>query len=132
MVGSSAVVMATGHRPVVGGRQLTLIAQSVVVRELPVVFGLHDRGLGAHGVLADRDSADRADGSAVVRVPVRKQHSAQEGHRRQAGEAERGIHEDRAPGVHLASAAARGLRGWGPESHLGVLVLAGPGKARRG
>jgi len=68
----------------------------------------------------------------VIRIPVGEQHSAEKGYRGQAGDAEGGIQDDRAPGIHLAGAAARGLRGWGPKGHLGVLVLAGPGKARRG
>jgi hypothetical protein len=68
----------------------------------------------------------------MVRVPVGEQHASQQCHGRKAGESEGNVEEDRAPRVHLAGSAARGFRSGWPEGHLGVLVRADPGEARRG
>ena len=88
-----------------------LIAEHLVVRGQALVAGQVHRGPVADRVLADGHAVDGRDRNAVVRVPVGEQHASQQCHGRHTGESEGDVEEDRAPRIHLAGSAARGLHG---------------------
>ncbi len=120
------------QRRVLVARDLALVAQSRVIRDLPRVYRQVEVRPVADRVLADGLTVDRRDGCPMVRVVAGDDYPTHQRQRGHDGQREAERHIDRSPAVVATDSAAGWLRSRsGAEGHLGVLVRAGSGKARR-